>query len=201
MKKKENLKISKEVIDNLRNIDITSLSDVCVSKVSMNHLIKPKINTHKIVGTAVTLKLPKGDSLTVQKALNIAKAGDVLVVDSGGSVENAVWGDLRSLKAKKKGLEGVVIDGAIRDIVGCREIGFPIFSKYLVCASSTKIGGGEINIPITCGDILVHPGDVIIGDENGVIVLPKSNIHSIIEKALKREQEIQLEKEKILNEV
>jgi len=190
---------SKEILNKIRDIEITSLSDSANSNISMTHLIKPHINKNKIVGPALTLKLEKGDSLMVQKILEMAKPGDVVVIDTSGSEENAVWGDLRSLTAKQKELEAVIIDGAIRDIEGCREINFPIFCKYVVCASSTKSKAAEINVPIKCGGITVNPGDIIVGDLNGVISIPQENVIEIIERALEKELSVSKAKEEILN--
>lgn len=189
---------SEEIIEELRKLDITLLADGSNSRVAMDYRIKPIKDGHKIVGPAITVKLTLGDSLLVSKAVDLARPGDVVVIDGAGTNKNALWGDMRSLSAKHKGLEGTVIDGAIRDIVGCRELDYPLFCKYVVCGSSTKSSPGEINVPINCGEIVVNPGDVIVGDENGVIVLAKDRLEEIIHNAKEKEKKMESVRKAIL---
>lgn len=185
------------IIEKLKNYDTTLLADGSNGRVWMEERIKPIFTGAKIIGPAITLKLTLGDSLLVSKAVDIAKPGDVIVIDGAGTDRNALWGDLKSLSCKLKGLEGAVIDGAIRDISECKEIGFPLFTKYVVCGSSTKNSPGEINVPINCGKVVVNPGDIIVGDDNGVVVLPPDKIEEIIENAHQK----QLWQEKMKQEI
>ena len=169
-----------ELIERLRQYSAPELCDGTIVYNAMDYHIKPMVSKQKIVGPAITLKLMLGDSLLVTKALSIAKPGDILVIDGRGSGNNALWGDHRSLVAKKLGLAGVVMDGAFRDIDENEAIGFPIFARAVTCGSSTKNSNGEINVPISCGGVVVRPGDIVVGDRNGVAVVPPEHAEAII---------------------
>ncbi len=162
------------------------LCDGTVVYNAMDYHIKPMVTTKKIVGQAVTLKLMLGDSLLVTKALSLCRRGDVLVIDGRGSGNNALWGDHRSLAAKHLGLSGVVMDGAFRDIDENEEIGFPIYARAVTAGSSTKNSNGEINVPIVCGGVVVRPGDIIVGDRNGVAVVPLEYAEQIMAGAQRK---------------
>lgn len=191
-------RIDPKILELLRQYDTTLLADGANSRVAMEPTIKPITPGTKIVGNAITLKLTLGDSLLVSKALDIAQPGDVVVIDGAGTESNALWGDLKSLIGRQKSLEGAVIDGAIRDIVSCRKIGFPVFCKYIVCGSSTKNSPGEINIPIVCGKVVVNPGDIVVGDDNGVVVLSKDRIEEIIQNAERKRETVESIRQDIL---
>jgi RraA family protein len=127
----------------------------------------------RVLGLACTVKVYPGDNLMVHKALDIAKPGDVIVVDTSGSTMTAVLGDLISTKARHRGIAGFVIDGLVRDIGGIRQLGdFPVFARGVTPIGPLHRGPGEINCPIAAGGVVVHPGDVIVGDLNGVVVVP-----------------------------
>ena len=161
-----------KILERIAQYSSSELCDGTIVYNAMDYHIKPMVTTKKIVGQAVTLKLLLGDSLLVTKALSLCKPGDVLVIDGRGSGNNALWGDHRSLIAKHLGLSGVVMDGAFRDIEEDEEIGFPIYARAVTAGSSTKNSNGEINVPIVCGGVPVQPGDIIVGDRNGVAVVP-----------------------------
>lgn len=137
----------------------------------------------KIVGSACTVKVYPGDNLMVHKALDIARPGDVIVVDTSGSTMTAVLGDLISTKARHRGIAGFVIDGLIRDLEGIRELGdFPVFARGVTPIGPLHRGPGEINCPVSAGGVVVHPGDVIVGDLNGVVVVPRTIADDLLER-------------------
>lgn len=171
------------LIERLRKFTTPELCDGTVIYKPMDYRIKPMVTAQRICGPAVTLQLMLGDSLLMTKALSLCKPGDVLVVAGHGSCNNALWGDHRSLVAKRLGLAGVVLDGAFRDIDECEAIGFPIYAKAVSCGSSTKNSNGEINIPISCGGVTVRPGDIVVGDRNGVCVVPVECAEQVIANA------------------
>jgi Demethylmenaquinone methyltransferase len=173
----------RELLERVGKYSAPELCDGMIVYNAMDYRIKPMVSTQKIVGPAITLKLMLGDSLLVTKALSIAKPGDVLVIDGRGSNNNALWGDHRSLVAKKLGLSGVVMDGAFRDIDENEAIGFPIYARAITCGSSTKNSNGEVNVPICCGGVMVRPGDIIVGDRNGVAVVPPEYAEEIMKNA------------------
>lgn len=174
---------SSELIERIARYSAPELCDGMIVYNAMDYAIKSMVTMQKIVGPAITLKLMLGDSLLVTKALSIARPGDVLVIDGRGSGNNALWGDHRSLVAKRLGLAGVVMDGAFRDIDENEAIGFPIYARAVTCGSSTKNSNGEINVPISCGGVSVRPGDIVVGDRNGVCVVPPEHAEEIMAAA------------------
>jgi RraA family protein len=129
---------------------------------------------HKVCGPACTVKVFPGDNLMVHKALDVLEPGDVVIIDAGGSSMNAVLGDLISTKAKHRGAQGFVIDGLIRDLQNIQELGnFPVFARGTTPIGPLHRGPGEINYPICCGGVVVNPGDLIVGDAMGVVVVPQ----------------------------
>lgn len=133
-----------------------------------------------ILGPACTVKVFPGDNLMVHKALDVAEPRDVIVVDAGGSSMNAVLGDIVSTKARHRGIAGFVVDGFVRDLPGIRRLGFPVFARGVTPIGPLHRGPGEVNHPIQCGGIVVHPGDVIAGDGNGVVVIPREIAHELL---------------------
>lgn len=173
----------------LKRFEEFSSAELCDGEIvysAMDYHIKPMVTTKKIIGQAVTLKLLMGDSLLVTKAISLCKPGDILVIDGRGSGNNALWGDHRSLVCKYLGLSGVVMDGAFRDIDENEEIGFPIYARAVTAGTSTKNSNGEINVPISCGGVAVNPGDIVVGDRNGVVVIPPAYAEQVLEGARKK---------------
>jgi 3-hexulose-6-phosphate synthase/6-phospho-3-hexuloisomerase len=158
--------------------------------------IQPRIKRNqKMVGRALTVQTAKGDWAKPVEAIDRAKEGDVIVVDAGGS-DVAVWGELASWSAKLKGVRGVVIDGAARDIESILEMEFPCFSKSVVPHAGEPKGHGGIGGEIVCGGQLVRTGDWVIGDENGVIVVPQEQAVEVANRSvdvLEREDRIREE--------
>jgi regulator of RNase E activity RraA len=137
----------------------------------------------RIVGPAVTVKTYPGDNLMVHKSLDIARPGDVIVVDTGGARRTAAMGDLVATKARHRGVGGFVVDGVIRDLPRILELGdFPVFARGVTPVGPLHRGPGEINYPICAGGIVVHPGDIIVGDLNGVVVVPLPCAPELIER-------------------
>ena len=137
----------------------------------------------RILGPACTVKVYPGDNLAVHKSLDIAQQGDVIVVDAGGSPMNAVLGDLVSTKARHRGVKGFVVDGLIRDLPAIRALGdFPVFARGVTPIGPLHRGPGEVNYPISCGGIVVHSGDIIVGDLNGVVVVPQDLAPDILHR-------------------
>ena len=135
--------------------------------------IRPISPGLKLVGTAVTARTYPGDWAKPVQAIDVAGPGDVLVVDVGG-VGPAVWGELATHSCLQRGVAGVVIDGAIRDTTEIRALKFPAFSRLIMSNAGDPKGLGEINIPVMIGGVRVEPGDWIVGDDDGVMVIPKA---------------------------
>jgi len=142
----------------------------------------------KMVGRAVTVQTYPGDWAKTVEAIDLAQRGDVIVIYNGGSDRVAPWGELASLSCKLKGVSGVVIDGGVRDIQEIREMGFPVFARNTVPNAGEAKGLGEVNVEITCGGQAVRPGDYIIGDDNGVVVVPWQESYEIARRSLEVEK-------------
>ncbi len=131
----------------------------------------------KLIGPACTVKVYPGDNLMVHKSLDVLQPGDVVVVDASASTMTAVLGDLISTKARHRGAVGFVVDGLIRDLPGIRALGdFPVYARGVTPIGPLHRGPGEINHPVCAGGIVIHPGDLIVGDANGVVVVPRDYV-------------------------
>jgi len=143
-----------------------------------------KVSKRTMAGTAVTVRCRGGDNLLVLRAFDYCRPGDVLVVDAGGDLTNAVIGGIMSAGAQMLGLAGVIIDGAIRDLAEIREREFPVYARGVNHRGPYKNGPGEINVPVSIGGMIVEPGDIIVGDQDGLLAFPPSEAAAIIDKAL-----------------
>jgi regulator of RNase E activity RraA len=138
----------------------------------------------RVAGPAVTVRVPPGDNLMVWKALEIAQPGDVLAIETRGYTSVAVWGDITSLIAQQRGLAGIVTDGAVRDLAGILEVGLPVYYSGVTTPNGAlKDGPGEVNVPIAVGNVAVLPGDVLVGDAGGVVVIPGRDAEEVLERA------------------
>jgi regulator of RNase E activity RraA len=151
-----------------------------------------------LCGLAVTVNARPADNLMVHKALQLALPGDVIVVSTGGNRSSAVFGELMCRTAVARHLGGLVVDGAIRDVDGMTTLGFPAFSRHVSPGSCDKDGPGEINVAISCGGTVVQPGDIVIGDRDGIAVVPREHaaevlkaVRTLMEKEAQRVAEIE----------
>jgi RraA family protein len=170
------------LIEQFRQFDTPDISDMMNRLSTMSSEIHNLCNEAKIVGPACTVKVYPGDNLMVHKALDIAQPGDIVVVDAGGSRMNGVIGDLISTKAKHRGIAAFVIDGLIRDLPDVKEVGLPVFARGVTPIGPLHRGPGEINYSISCGGIVVAPGDLIVGDTNGIVVVRQDSIEAILSR-------------------
>ena len=148
--------------------------------------LRPMHRGGKLCGPAFTVKVAPGDNLMVHKAIDTAAPGDVIVVDAGGEVTHAIIGDIMSSLAEKRGVAGFVIYGAIRDAaeIGARR--FPVYACGVTHRGPYKNGPGEINTAIALDGMVVHPGDIVVGDADGVVAVPQAHAEAIL--ALARTQ-------------
>lgn len=180
---------SQEILDGFRDFPTPDISDLMNRLYTMTPAIHNLTNPHlKILGPACTVRVFPGDNLMVHKSLDIAKPGDIVVVDAGASPMNAVLGDLVTTKARHRGIAGFVVDGLVRDIDGILETGIPVFARGVTPIGPLHRGPGEVNYPIQCGGIVVHPGDIIVGDMNGVVVVPMEVAENILQRLQARKQ-------------
>ena len=133
-----------------------------------------------VCGLAVTVLGRPGDNLMVHKALQVAEPGDVVVVATGGNLTSAVFGELMCHAAIAQRLGGIVVDGAIRDVEAIANLGFAAFSRSVSPGACDKDGPGEINVPVSCGGAVVMPGDIVVGDRDGVVVVPRAQAEDVL---------------------
>lgn len=178
-----------ELLLTLRKLSTPTVCEVLGKQSNMDSEIKALWSNIKLVGPATTVLCQVGDNLTLHKAIEVSQAGDVLVVNAGGYKEaGGMWGEIMTLAAQKKGIEGLVIDGAVRDVKSIREMRFPVFSRAISPGSTTKKTFGQINKSIICGGALINPGDIIIGDDDGVVIIPQEKLQVVITKGIEREE-------------
>ena len=136
-----------------------------------------------LCGPAVTVRVRPGDNLMIHKALMMVQPGDVLVIDGGGDVSQALVGGLMPTTCLARGLGGLVIDGAIRDLCEWAQDGMPIFARGHTHRGPSKDGPGEINVPVACAGLAVLPGDLIVGDADGVIAVPAAEAAEVLRRS------------------
>ncbi|MCM3567783.1 RraA family protein [Neobacillus mesonae] len=186
-----------KTVNSFSNIPTTCISDAMNGLNNLHPAIKPLKEEYKIAGRAFTVKIPVGDNLAILKAIREAKPGEVLVVDAKGDEYRAIAGDFVVGMMQTLGIAGLVVDGVIRDLAGIKALNFPVFTKGTTVAASGKAGLGEINIPISCGGVSVQPGDLIVADVDGVVVVPQIMEQEILTKALEKVKKDQIREEKI----
>ncbi len=147
---------------------------------ALNHAIKPLARGMKVCGPAFTVKTPPCDNVMLLKAIKEAQSGDVLVVDAGRLVEAGPFGELTALECLTKGLGGLVTTGSVRDTHEIIEMGFPVFSAGVSIVGTVKESLGLINHPISAGDVIINPGDIILGDDDGVVLIPLAQAAEIL---------------------
>jgi regulator of RNase E activity RraA len=147
------------------------------------HFMDPGIQMRSgqtLCGAALTVIARPADNLMVHKAMELARPGEVIVVNTCGNTTSAVFGELMGHSAIAAGIAGLVVDGAIRDTVALTELRFPVFSRAVSAGGCDKDGPGEINVPIACGNTVVMPGDIVVGDADGVVIVPLGEAEQVL---------------------
>jgi regulator of RNase E activity RraA len=171
----------REVVEAFRGSAASNVADAMGRFHFMDSGIQARTGL-SLCGVAVTVNSRPGDNLMVHKALEIAERGDIIVVSTNGNVTSAVFGELMCRSAVASGLGGLVVDGAVRDVEGMTALAFPVFSRSVIPGSCDKDGPGEINVPISCGNAVVMPGDIVVGDADGVAVIPRDDAADVLER-------------------
>lgn len=136
-----------------------------------------------LAGAALTVRTRPTDNLMVHKALELARPGDIIVVEAGGEMRHAILGELMCRYAVERGVEGFVVDGPVRDGSAIHSLGLPVYARGLTPRGPYKEGPGEINVPVSCGGVAVCPGDLILGDADGVVVVPRDAADEVLAEA------------------
>ncbi|WP_426613017.1 RraA family protein [Bradyrhizobium sp. McL0616] len=143
--------------------------------------LKPYHRSGKLIGTAFTVRTRPGDNLAIHRALELVGPGDVIVVDGGGDETRALVGEIMKNIAQWRKAEGYVIDGAIRDVAAFAGDDFPCFARAVIHRGPYKNGPGDINVPVTIGGSVISPGDIVVGDEDGVVSFPAAGAAALLE--------------------
>lgn len=174
---------SKEHVDAFAKLPVANVSDSMSRMTAAGSRIRPMHASGGMAGVALTVKARPGDNLMLHKAIDMAEPGDVIVVDAGGDTTNALFGEMMLAYAIKRGVAGLVFNGAIRDADAIREVNHPVFAAGVTHRGPYKDGPGEINVPVSIDGMIVHPGDIVIGDGDGVLCVPIAEAEEVLGKA------------------
>lgn len=170
-------------IAGLRDFSTPELCDGMGEFRAMDASIKPRAAYRPIVGPALTVEVPEGEGAIVADAICEAHPGEVIVVAGKGCLTRSYWGDHRSIAAGYQGVEGVVVDGAVRDVDGLGDAGLPVFAAGVFPGTAAKTGAGALRVTVTCAGVTVRPGDLVVADRNGVVVLRPEEVAATLERA------------------
>jgi RraA family protein len=172
----------RELVDSFAGLPVANIADEMNRFFCLDARIKP-FNNKPLLGTAFTVKSRVADNLMLHKALELAQPGDVIVVDAQGDLSNAITGEIMMTQAEVKGLAGVIIDGAIRDVEAMKSLNMPVYAVGVQPKGPFKDGPGEINVPVSCGGVIVNPGDIVVGDADGIVIINPADAEEILHKA------------------
>lgn len=180
-------RVEQDLVDQLRQYPAANIGDVLNRVACISGQLKP-LNTHRLCGRAYTVKTVPGDNLILYYAIDNAQPGDILVIDGGGYDRRALCGEIMISYAVKKKIGGIVVDGAIRDAEALRKMPIPIYTAHISPNGPYKNGPGEINVPVVIDGIVVNPGDVLVGDEDGIVVIKPDEVQDVLEAVEKVEE-------------
>lgn len=175
------------IYDELRALGAATVYEAQGAKGALDSGMKPIDSTSRLVGPALTVDTGPADNLMLHYALLKAKPGDVLVVDAKGFVEAGPWGDVLTAAALKAGVAGLVIHGAVRDADAIMAMGFPVFCRGLSIKGTGKVHPGKVNVPVCIGGVLIRPGDIVVGDRDGIVIVSPDEAEAVLASARERE--------------
>jgi 4-hydroxy-4-methyl-2-oxoglutarate aldolase len=188
-------RVPAEVVTRYKELSSATVHEASGARGALSSRIKPISPEMKVCGSALTVKVRPGDNLILHKAIYVAEPGDVIVADADGFTEAGPWGEIMAVAAMARGIAGLVISGCVRDADAMQALGFPVFSCGLCIKGTEKTSIGMINHPLNMDNITITPGDLILGDRDGVVVVKREEADDIYRKSLARE-----EKEKTIKE-
>ena len=171
--------VGPDVVARFRELPVANVSDSMSRMTAGGPRLRPMHAGGVLAGPALTVKTRPGDNLMVHKAIGLAEPGDVLVVDAGGDLTNAIIGELMIAQMVKRGLGGIVINGAIRDSAAIRAGAYPVFAAGVTHRGPYKDGPGEIKVPVAIDSMVVAPGDLVVGDDDGLLCVPYDQVEQV----------------------
>lgn len=180
---KDFIRPDRNLIEKFRGLPVANIDDCMNRMAAVSHEIRP-MNRAKLLGPAFTVKVPAGDNLMFHKAMDMAREGDVIVIDAEGAADRAIFGELMIQYCMSRKLGGVIVDGCIRDSDTLETLDFPVYAKGITPNGPYKNGPGEINTVISFGGQVVRPGDIIVGDADGILIIHPEEAEPLLEKAL-----------------
>jgi RraA family protein len=189
---------AKALLDQFKGLPVANIGDEMNRLGCMDARIRP-LNSNPVVGPALTVKARTGDNLMLHRALDMAEPGDVIVVEDQGDTAQALIGELMMMWAERRGIAGVIIDGAMRDVEVLRELKIAAYATGIQPKGPYKNGPGEINTPVSCGGVVVNPGDIVVGDADGVLVIRPADAPAVLEKAKSKYKKEMAAREAIRN--
>lgn len=176
-------KVGPDVVERFSRLPVANVSDSMSRLTAGGARLRPMHAGGGLAGPALTVKAPPGDNLMMHKAIALAEPGDVIVVDAGGDLTNALMGELMLTQMAERGLAGVVVNGAIRDAAYIRGQGFPVFAAGVTHRGPYKNGPGEINVPVAIDGMVIAPGDLVLGDDDGLLCVPFDDADAVFAAA------------------
>lgn len=184
--KKSRFLLREELLEQMKDLDVATVHEAMGKRGAMVHTIKPLDSKMKCCGRALTVKCHPGDNLMLIKAVSMARPGDVIVADMGHIVDNGPFGEVLAVDCVAHGCRGLVVTCSVRDSEAIVNMDFPVFSAGVSVFGTSKATKGTINHPVIVGGVLVNPGDIVLGDRDGVVVIPFAEAETVLQTAAKR---------------
>lgn len=171
---------SQELLDAYSKLDVSTIYEAQGKQGILDPVLKPILNNTMIVGPAVTVVCPAGDNLMIHAAIEVVKPGDIVVITTEGNNVLGMIGELIVTALMKKGAKGIIMDSGIRDVRQIRDMGFPIWTREVLSQGAQKVRGGWVNAPAVCAGVMIHPGDIVMADDDGVVVVKQEDFESTL---------------------
>ena len=183
---KRTRQVPDRIVQAFKGLPVANISDCMTRMTAAGPRLRPMHKSGYLAGPALTVKCRPGDNLMIHKALTMAQPGDVIVVDAGGDLTNSLFGEIMTATAVKRGVAGVVLNGAVRDAEEIGQGTFPLYAAGVTHRGPYKDGPGEINVPIAIDGMVIHPGDLVLGDADGLLCVPIESAEEVLAATRKK---------------
>ena len=180
-------RVPQDLVEQFRSLSSATVYEASGGHGALSSRLKPIDCSMKVCGPAVTVQVRPGDNLMLHKAIYVAREGDMIVADAQGFAEAGAWGEVMAVAAQSRGLGGLVFNGAVRDTAEIARLGFPVFSVAVCIKGTQKVSPGLINHPLVLDGVVINPGDLVLGDRDGVVIVAREDAQEVLEKARARE--------------